>query len=153
MEDKRPIDVRIIVEGASDVETISKALQMISLGSEYHVTISSIIPTTSVEIAQRAVEGADIVLIATDVDPTGRELAKKFEKSLKDHVGHVERIKLPYGHDVEYIDSDLLKKEIKNAIVRSGLSSLPNIRHCNQLEEKIDELENQIKSISEENKN
>ncbi|HOQ20485.1 MAG TPA: toprim domain-containing protein, partial [Methanothermobacter sp.] len=75
LNNRGPIDVRIIVEGASDVESVSKALQDVSLGSEYHITISSIIPTTSLEIAKRAVEGADIVLIATDADATGRELA------------------------------------------------------------------------------
>ena len=64
MEMRNPIDVRIIVEGASDVENVSRALQNIALGAEYHITISSIIPTTNTEIAKKAVNGADIVLIA-----------------------------------------------------------------------------------------
>lgn len=46
------VDVRILVEGASDVEVISKALQGLALGSEYNITISSIIPTTNIEIAK-----------------------------------------------------------------------------------------------------
>ena len=79
-------------------------LQNIALGAEYHITISSIIPTTNTEIAKKAVSGADIVLIATDVDAPGRELADKFQKVLKKEVGHIERMKLPFGHDVEYID-------------------------------------------------
>jgi len=151
LDNRGPIDVRIIVEGASDVESISRALQDVSLGSKYHITISSIIPTTSLEIAKRAVEGADIVLIATDADATGRELAEKFQKNLKENVGHIERVKLPYGHDVEYIDPRLVMEEIKNAIIRSGLSSISNIRKLRKLEEKINQFKSQIDELTNEN--
>jgi predicted nuclease with TOPRIM domain len=152
MDVKNPIDVRIIVEGASDVESISKAMRNIALGAEYHITISSIIPTTSSEIAKRAVSGADIVLIATDVDAPGRELAEKFRKVLKNEVGHIERMKLPFGHDVEYIDPYLIQKEIKNAIIRSGLISIANIKHFKELEEKIKESNEHIRNLAQENK-
>lgn len=149
--DKNPIDVRIIVEGASDVESISKAMRNIALGAEYHITISSIIPTTSSKIAKRAVMGADIVLIATDVDAPGRELAEKFQKVLKDEVGHIERMKLPFGHDVEYIDPYLIQNEIKNAIIRSGLTSIANIKLFRQLEDKLEESKINIHNLSGEN--
>lgn len=151
LDNRGPIDVRIIVEGASDVESVSKALQDVSLGSEYHITISSIIPTTSLEIAKRAVEGADIVLIATDADATGRELAEKFQRNLKESVGHVERVKLPYGHDVEYIDPRLMVEEIKNAIIRAGLSSIANIRKLRKLEEKVLKFKSEIDELANEN--
>ncbi|HHW05027.1 MAG TPA: topoisomerase [Methanothermobacter sp.] len=153
MDNRAPIDVRIIVEGASDVESVSRALQDVSLGSKYHITISSIIPTTSLEIAKRAVEGADIVLIATDADATGRELAEKFQRNLKGAVGHVERVKLPYGHDVEYIDPRLMMEEIKNAIIRAGLSSISNIRKLRKLEEKVNQYKNEIGELANENNN
>lgn len=152
MDVKNPIDVRIIVEGASDVESISKAMRNIALGAEYHITISSIIPTTSSEIAKRAVSGADIVLIATDVDAPGRELAEKFRKVLKDKVGHIERMKLPFGHDVEYIDPYLIQTEIKNAIIRSGLISIANIKRFKELEESLKESKDNIKNLAQENK-
>ncbi|HML05294.1 MAG TPA: toprim domain-containing protein [Methanobacterium sp.] len=152
MDVKNPIDVRIIVEGASDVESISKAMRNIALGAEYHITISSIIPTTSSEIAKRAVSGADIVLIATDVDAPGRELAEKFRKVLKDKVGHIERMKLPFGHDVEYIDPYLIQTEIKNAIIRSGLISIANIKYFKELEENLRESKDNIKNLAQENK-
>lgn len=152
MDVKNPIDVRIIVEGASDVESISKAMRNIALGAEYHITISSIIPTTSSEIAKRAVSGADIVLIATDVDAPGRELAEKFRKVLKDQVGHIERMKLPFGHDVEYIDPYLIQNEIRNAIIRSGLISIANIKHFKELEEKLRESNENLKNLSKSNK-
>lgn len=137
MEVKGPIDVRIIVEGAADVENVSRAMQNIALGAEYHITISSIIPTTNTEIAKKVVSGADILLIATDVDAPGRELAEKFTKVLKNEVGHIERVKLPFGHDVEYLDPAIIRNEIKNAIIRSGLISIANIKKFQKMEEEI----------------
>jgi predicted nuclease with TOPRIM domain len=147
---RNPIDVRIIVEGAADVENISRALQNIALGAEYHITISSIIPTTNIEIAKKAVSGADIVLIATDVDAPGRELAEKFQKALRKEVGHIERMKLPFGHDVEYIDPILIRKEIKNAIIRSGLISITNLGRFSELKDRLKESEEKSKELNEE---
>ncbi|MCE5215220.1 MAG: topoisomerase [Methanobacterium sp.] len=146
MESKGPIDVRIIVEGASDVENISRAMQNIALGAEYHITISSIIPTTNPEIAKKVVKGADILLIATDVDAPGRELADKFQKVLKDEVGHIERMKLPFGHDVEYLDPAIIRNEIKNAIIRSGLLSIAHIKKFREMEDTLNTQKEEIKT-------
>jgi predicted nuclease with TOPRIM domain len=153
MDAINPIDVRIIVEGASDVEIVSRAMQNIALGAEYHITISSIIPTTNPEIAKKAVQGADIVLIATDVDAPGRELAEKFKKCLKDQVGHVERMKFPFGHDVEYMDPSIIRKEIKNAIIRTGLISIANIHKFRDLENKLTESRENLVALGQEKKN
>jgi predicted nuclease with TOPRIM domain len=150
MEMRNPIDVRIIVEGASDVENVSRALQNIALGAEYHITISSIIPTTNTEIAKKAVHGADIVLIATDVDAPGRELAEKYQKVLKKEVGHIERMKLPFGHDVEYIDPVLIRREIKNAIIRSGLLSIANLGRFREIKNRLKDSEEKIKELNKE---
>jgi predicted nuclease with TOPRIM domain len=151
MELRNPIDVRIIVEGASDVENVSRALQNIALGAEYHITISSIIPTTNPEIAKNAVRGADIVLIATDVDAPGRELAEKLQKTLRKDVGHIERMKLPFGHDVEYIDPLLIQREIKNAIIRSGLTSITSINRFQDMKRQLKDADEKITSLTEEN--
>lgn len=151
MDMRNPIDVRIIVEGASDVENVSRALQNIALGAEYHITISSIVPTTSPEIAKKAVSGADIVLIATDVDAPGRELAEKFRKTLRGEVGHVERMKLPFGHDVEYIDPSIIRQEIKNAIIRSGLIAIANINRFQDVKDQLHRSEDTVKQIQIEN--
>ncbi|ASJ00349.1 toprim domain-containing protein [Thermococcus gorgonarius] len=118
------VDVRVLVEGASDVEVVSKALQGLALGSEYNITISSIIPTTNIEIAKSAAAGADLLIIATDADRVGRELAERLFNELSEMVGHIERMKLPLGHDLENIDVELVRKELKNALVRAGLKSL-----------------------------
>lgn len=150
MENKGPIDVRIIVEGASDVESISQAMQNIALGAEYHITISSIIPTTNSEIAKKAVKGADILLIATDADAPGRELAERYQNLLKEEVGHIERMKLPFGHDVEYLDPAIIRNEIKNAIIRSGLLSIAHIKQYREMEEKSALHEEEIKNLLSE---
>ena len=150
MDAINPIDVRIIVEGASDVEIVSRAMQNIALGAEYHITISSIIPTTNPEIAKKAVQGADIVLIATDVDAPGRELAEKFKKCLKNQVGHVERMKFPFGHDVEYMDPSIIRKEIKNAIIRTGLTSIANIHKFRELGDQLTEFQEKLTVLSRE---
>jgi len=118
------VDVRILVEGASDVEVISKALQGLALGSEYNITVSAIIPTTNVEIAKSAAAGADLLIIATDADRVGRELAERLFNELGEMVGHIERMKLPLGHDLEHVDVELVRKELKNTLVRAGLKSL-----------------------------
>jgi len=152
MDAINPIDVRIIVEGASDVEIVSRAMQNIALGAEYHITISSIIPTTNPEIAKKAVQGADIVLIATDVDAPGRELAEKFKKCLKNQVGHVERMKFPFGHDVEYMDPSIIRKEIKNAIIRTGLISIANVHKFRELEDNLEESRENLMILGQENK-
>ena len=152
MDAINPIDVRIIVEGASDVEIVSRAMQNIALGAEYHITISSIIPTTNPAIAKKAVQGADIVLIATDVDAPGRELAEKFKKCLKDQVGHVERMKFPFGHDVEYMDPAIIRKEIKNAIIRTGLTSIANLHKFQKLDDQLMETRENLKVLNKEQK-
>ncbi len=153
MDAINPIDVRIIVEGASDVEIVSRAMQNIALGAEYHITISSIIPTTNPEIAKKAVQGADIVLIATDVDAPGRELAEKFKKCLKNQVGHVERMKFPFGHDVEYLDPSIIRKEIKNAIIRTGLTSIANLHKFRELDKKLKKSQENIALLNREKNN
>ena len=150
MDARNPIDVRIIVEGASDVENVSRAMQNIALGAEYHITISSIIPTTNPMIAKKVVKGADILLIATDVDAPGRELADKFQKTLKDEVGHIERIKLPYGHDVEYINPSIIRDEIKNAIIRAGLTSITHIQELREKEDELWESQREVKNLENE---
>ena len=118
------VDVRILVEGASDVEVVSKALQGLALGSEYNITISSIIPTTNIDIAKSAAAGADLLIIATDADRVGRELAERLFNELGEMVGHIERMKLPLGHDLEHVDVELVRKELKNTLIRAGLKSL-----------------------------
>ncbi len=154
------VDVRIIVEGASDVEALSRAVQKLSLGSKYNITVSSIIPTTSIELALKVVEGADIALIATDADRPGRQLADMLSQKIKNKVGHIERMKFPLGHDLEHINIDRISEELQNAIIRSGLSSLKNIKeyrsmvtHMKDLERATIENKETIEKLEKEKEN
>jgi predicted nuclease with TOPRIM domain len=145
------IDTRIIVEGVSDVETLSKAIQDLALGSEFGVTISSIIPTTNVEIAKKSIVGADIVLIATDADRSGRELAERLFEELKGKEIIIERVKFPKGRDLEHTDLFLVSKEIKNSLVRIGLKSLKSIDLLLEKEKFMRSLEKDMFSLKLEN--
>ena len=145
------IDTRIIVEGVSDVETLSKAIQDLALGSEFGVTISSIIPTTNVEIAKKSIVGADIVLIATDADRSGRELADRLFEELKGNEIAIERVKFPKGRDLEHTDLFLISKEIKNSLVRIGLKSLKSIGSLIEKEKLVHSLEMDMTSLKTEN--
>lgn len=145
------IDTRIIVEGVSDVETLSKAIQDLALGSEFGVTISSIIPTTNIDIAKKSIVGADIVLIATDADKSGRELADRLFEELKGKDITIERIKFPKGQDLEHTDLFLVSKEIKNSLVRIGLKSLKSIDKLFEKEKILQTLENDMFSLKSEN--
>lgn len=146
----QPIDVRIVVEGASDVEALSKAVQKLALGSQYNITISAIIPTTNPELALKAVEGADLALIATDADKPGRQLAEKLIEVLKGKVGHVERMKLPYGHDLEHVNIDLIVSELENAIIRAGLRVIQQIKMLQELKHELAERKEEIKRLKQE---
>jgi len=66
-------------------------------------------------------------------------------------VGHVERMKLPFGHDVEYIDPALIRREIKNAIIRSGLIAIANINHFQEVMDQLHQSEETIDEIQKEN--
>ncbi|ASJ04917.1 toprim domain-containing protein [Thermococcus barossii] len=144
------VDVRILVEGASDVEVVSKALQGLALGSEYNITISSIIPTTNVEIAKSAAAGADLLIIATDADRVGRDLAERLFSELGEMVGHVERMKLPLGHDLEHVDVELVRKELKNTLVRAGLKSLQILPEYMALRNQLLDLKGRYDGLAEE---
>ncbi|MHA1595367.1 MAG: toprim domain-containing protein [Candidatus Baldrarchaeia archaeon] len=144
-----PVDVRIIVEGAADVEALSKAFQRLALGSQYNVTISAIIPTTNVDLAIKTVEGADVVLIATDADKPGRQLAERLKDALEGKVGILERMRLPIGHDIEHVNIDLLAKELENSIIRAGLKSLQQVKELHRYKKEIEEKERKINELED----
>jgi len=56
-------------------------------------------------------------------------------------------MKLPFGHDVEYLDHAIIRSEIKNAIIRSGLLSIAHIKQYRKMEEKLDDKEEEIKNL------
>ncbi|MBN1786064.1 MAG: hypothetical protein JW825_03625 [Candidatus Methanofastidiosa archaeon] len=136
-------DVRIIVEGLRDVKRICDALELSSLGGDFSASVTSIIPTTDPLIAVNSACGADIILIATDADNSGKSLSLQMEEALQGVCPIVDKIRLPYGQNVEYFDSFLLKDAIEKAIVRAGLKALrlfqaeQDIEDATEVEESI----------------
>ena len=59
-------------------------------------------------------------------------------------------MKLPFGHDVEYIDPALIRREIKNAIIRSGLLSIANLGRFREIKNRLKESEDKIKELKAE---
>ncbi|MDD1763521.1 MAG: topoisomerase, partial [Methanobacteriaceae archaeon] len=56
-----------------------------------------------------------------------------------------------FGHDVEYIDPALIRREIKNAIIRSGLIAIANINRFQNVKDQLRKSEENIKEILKEN--
>ena len=125
-------------------------MQKLALGSQYNITISAIIPTTNPELALKAIEGADIALIATDADKPGRQLAEKLAELLQGKVGHIERMKLPYGHDLEHVNIDFIVKELENAIIRAGLRVIQQIKTIQELKHELAEKKNEVEQLRNE---
>jgi len=121
-------DIRIVVEGLRDVKKVCDALEMTSLGSDFSASITSIIPTTDPFIAVNAACGADIVIIATDADHPGYQISEKMEEALQGVCPIVDKVRIPAGQNVEYLDTFLLKEAIEKSIVRSGLKALKQMQ-------------------------
>lgn len=117
-------DVRIIVEGLSDVIKVSEALRHASLGGDYGATVTAIIPTTNPDIARNAAFGADIVIVALDNDASGSQLSERMDDVLDGMCGAVEHVRLPPGQNVEYTDVSLIRDALEKAVVRAGLQAL-----------------------------
>lgn len=151
-----PTDVRIIVESAYDMETVSKALKNLTFEDDYNIIISSLILTRNFELIKKIVSGADVVLIATREYGNNVEFNKNYVQLLKDEVGHIERVMLS---DVEEeFNSDFMSQQIENAIIRAGLSSIKILNYFKDLEKqnnlsllKINELNKEIKDINSKN--
>jgi predicted nuclease with TOPRIM domain len=61
-------------------------------------------------------------------------------------------MKFPFGHDVEYMDPSIVRKEIKNAIIRTGLTSIANIHKFRELGEQIIESRENLMVLAKEKK-
>jgi predicted nuclease with TOPRIM domain len=61
-------------------------------------------------------------------------------------------MKFPFGHDVEYMDPSIIRKEIKNAIIRTGLTSIANIHKFRELEDQLVESRENLVELTENKK-
>ncbi|KZX14670.1 hypothetical protein MBCUT_19750 [Methanobrevibacter cuticularis] len=129
----KPVDVRIIVGDARNSEFLSKAIKNFEMGDDFKIAISSIITTNNIEIAKNAVQGADIVLIASNYNENGKNIFSKFFNALKSEINYVEFLKFPKSRDLEITDMKIIEEEIKNSIIRAGLDSIFNISDVNHI--------------------
>lgn len=147
--EKMIVDVRIVVEGISDAEMVSKAIEGLSLGSNYSITISSIIPTTVTDVARDSIRGADIVLVAMDADEAGEDHSERFLDKLKEEPTKVEKVKIPFKHDIEHLDVVTIRNSIEEALVRVGLESTQLIPENEEIKDKNRELRTKINNLKE----
>ena len=129
------IDVRIIVSGLDIAQLVSKVVNNIHLEENYNIIVTSIIPTTELEIARKVATGADIILIG------GYGHDENFNILFNDLKTDFNNIGLfDYNNIIiedESIDMDLAEKEILNSIIRSTLSYSLNLINIHSLENKL----------------
>jgi len=137
---KKPVDVRIIVEGHQNSEFLSKVVRSIDFWDDFPIIVSSIVTTNNVEIAKNAVVGSDIILIATTPDEEGKKLFSTFYKVLKNDFNYVELLKFPKFRSAGVPDLKKMENEIKNSVIQAGLSSIFDVVNINQVKSDLKNL-------------
>ena len=129
------IDVRIIVQGLDVAQLVSKAVNNIQLENDYNIIVSSIIPTTELNIVKKVASGADILLIGGyGHDETYNILFNELKTDFN-HIGLFDYNNLIV--EDESIDFRLAEKEILNSIIKSTLSYSLNLINIHTLENKL----------------
>lgn len=139
------VDVRLIVSGAEIAELVSKAINDIDLENDYNIIVSSIIPTTDLNIAKKVANGADIILIGSaGHDETYNVLYNE----LKDEFNQVGLFNYNNILDSdEKFDYKLARSELINSIIKSGLTYSLNIINVHNLENKLVTLTNTYNNL------
>lgn len=129
------IDVRIIVSGLDIAQLVSKVVNNIQLENDYNIIVSSIIPTTDLEIVRKVAGGADIILIGSYGHDENFNILFNDLKTDFNNIGLFD-----YNNIIiedESIDLDLAEKEILNSIIKSTLSYSLNLINIHALENKL----------------
>lgn len=129
------IDVRIVVQGLDIAQMVSKAVGNIQLERDYNIIVSSIIPTTELNVVKKVAKGADIILIGSyGRDETYNVLYNELKTDFN-NIGLFD-----YNNIIiedESIDFNLAQKEILNSIIKSTLSYSLNLINIHTLENKL----------------
>lgn len=129
------IDVRIVVQGLDIAQMVSKAVGNIQLERDYNIIVSSIIPTTELNVVKKVSKGADIILIGSyGRDETYNVLYNELKTDFN-NIGLFD-----YNNIIiedESIDFNLAQKEILNSIIKSTLSYSLNLINIHTLENKL----------------
>ena len=129
------IDVRIIVQDLNIAQLVSKAVNNIQLEKDYNIIVSSIIPTTEVNIVKKVAGGADILLVGGyGQDETHNILFNELKTDFN-HIGLFDYNNIIV--DDESVDFRLAEKEILNSIIKSTLSYSLNLINIHTLENKL----------------
>lgn len=129
------IDVRIIVQGLDIAQLVSKAVNNIHLEADYNIIVSSIIPTTELDVVKKVATGADILLIGGyGSDETYNILFNELKTDFN-HIGLFDYTNIII--DDESVDFKLAEKEILNSIIKSTLSYSLNLINIHTLENKL----------------
>jgi predicted nuclease with TOPRIM domain len=129
------IDVRIIVSNLDIAGLVSKAVDSIQLERDYNIVVSSIIPTTDLEIAKKVAEGADIILIGGYGQDDNFNLLFNDLKTDFNHIGLFDYNNVLF--ESEDVNAELAQKEILNSIIKSTLSYSLNLINIHTLENKL----------------
>lgn len=132
------VDVRIIVSGPKIAEFVSKAINEVKFEKDYNIIVSSIIPTTDLEIAQKVASGGDIILIGGYGTDENYNILYNQLKTDFNHIGLFDYNNIV--DDDEKIDADLAEEEILNSIIKAGLSYSLNIINIHTVENKLSNL-------------
>ena len=129
------IDVRIIVQGLDIAQLVSKAVNNIHLEADYNIIVSSIIPTTELDVVKKVATGADILLIGGYGSDETYNILFNGLKTDFNHIGLFDYTNIII--DDESVDFKLAEKEILNSIIKSTLSYSLNLINIHTLENKL----------------
>ena len=129
------IDVRIIVSNLDIAGLVSKAVDSAQLEKDYNIVVSSIIPTTDLELAKKVAEGADIILIGGYGQDDNFNLLYNDLKTDFNHIGLFDYNNVLF--ESEQVNAELAQKEILNSIIKSTLSYSLNLTNIHTLENKL----------------
>ncbi|MBR0370285.1 MAG: hypothetical protein IJH63_06130 [Methanobrevibacter sp.] len=126
------IDVRIIVSNLDIAGLVSKAVDSAQLEKDYNVVVSSIIPTTDLELAKKVANGADIILIGGYGQDDNFNMLFNDLKTDFNHIGLFDYNNVLF--ESEEVNAELAQKEILNSIIKSTLSYSLNLINIHTLE-------------------
>ena len=129
------IDVRIIVSNLDIAGLVSKAVNNAQLEKDYNIVVSSIIPTTDFELAEKVAEGADIILIGGYGQDDNFNLLFNDLKTDFNHIGLFDYNNFLF--ESEEVNMELAQKEILNSIIKSTISYSLNLINIHTLENKL----------------
>ena len=129
------IDVRIIVSNLDIAGLVSKAVDSTQLEKDYNVVVSSIIPTTDLDLAKKVAEGADIILIGGYGQDENFNLLFNDLKTDFNHIGLFDYNNVLF--ESEEVNAELAQREILNSIIKSTLSYSLNLINIHTLENKL----------------